>query len=452
MSIAIHPNAAARIDRLWEEFAEPIVRELVQNEPPVDAPEPVLLRVNGWQVPIEFGHAITDEGDVIDVMFVARRQTVRLEGDRFRGFRLLVQELTKVRSVRELVSTQTLEETALRWLKGRLSDERTPTMTQFILEHLASQITTWKLTYPLPSLSVAGELGVNDVVIRTLTPQEMEEWREKTLATGFPEDRFQRTQLDEWGREFGNQAAAFVTVLGERRRAEEIAFQRVDEVISVLNTFSPAMLRPRLRSHLSVHGMESVQTISRFFEDENGITQYLSTRAYAGALHWRLGEQQLLDLARVGLWKTLELLELRRTSFRKDVIRALMLYSRAAPEGRLESKVLHVLVALEFLLLRDENEPVTFNVTRRFTYYIGGSLTDKKRRLDRTRSIYKMRSQYVHHGHSIEDIEILQAFLRDAWTFFRRIVWDLDRFRTRLDFVATLEDEMLSGPSTSADA
>lgn len=58
--------------------------------------------------------------------------------------------------------------------------------------------------------------------------------------------------------------------------------------------------------------------------------------------------------------------------------------------------------------------------------------------------IYKLRSLFIHHGHSVSDLSALSTFMLNAWTCFTVLLADMDRYNTRDQLIAALEDRKMA--------
>lgn len=86
--------------------------------------------------------------------------------------------------------------------------------------------------------------------------------------------------------------------------------------------------------------------------------------------------------------------------------------------GRLSSKLVAVLVALESMLLNDGSEPIQQNLSERIAFLFG-----PEKRSGIKKSViraYSLRSKFIHHGHIIgtDEIDTLREFLLNVWAAF----------------------------------
>jgi hypothetical protein len=105
---------------------------------------------------------------------------------------------------------------------------------------------------------------------------------------------------------------------------------------------------------------------------------------------------------------------------------------------------LFVLVALESLLLRDGTEAIQGNLAERLAFLAGPSFDERKVIVETTRTVYRLRSNFVHHGKAVEEVEALERFLDYAWKALATVLTEVDKFVSRDDLISYLNDRRLA--------
>lgn len=134
----------------------------------------------------------------------------------------------------------------------------------------------------------------------------------------------------------------------------------------------------------------------------------------------------------------------RTTEYRRQLYDALLLYSRNSVTADVAEKLVFVLVAIESMLLKDGSEPITKNIGERMAYLIAKSLEARKAIVSSVDQAYRLRSAFIHHGNSIEDVETVRRFLVHAWETFRTLLYRIDRTDTKVSLIQELEDRKLT--------
>jgi hypothetical protein len=451
MEIEIHPEArkalegeATRIlaiaDRIYTTQATPAESFLVIGG------MPVRVDVMWENVAVVGGR----NNDATAVAIAVSGQMVQFIGGDFLEFSRFAERVQDRAEFRNLVSIAATREVLARWIQLRLQVTMKREFMEFYLEWVRNNVAEQTIVLPIYDVVFDGALEVHGVRIRNLSAQEFRDWY--TRRPELNGDNAADPEFLDWNREIADRAAAFVTLLAEPQRAEEIAFERVDRVLSILRSYSPAMLSPEARSFCTIYGMEHRESRLVISIPLSGPMR-LRQEPLGGGTRWHLDGKALQDLVNMAFYETCELLELASpTEFQSRVARSIELYSLAALEHRLESKLLFILSAIEHLLLMDYNEPIAANLARRFAYYVGETLVIRRTIQRRIKEIYTKRSNFVHHGSSIDDLLLVKAFLRDAWSFFRRVAHEANRYPSKVSFLTSMEDEMLAGPLLELDA
>ena len=166
----------------------------------------------------------------------------------------------------------------------------------------------------------------------------------------------------------------------------------------------------------------------------------------AFAMPWNLDRQTISEYKEYGLDVISGLLIAeRRTEFQDSLLDSVMIYSKSPLARAAEEKLIYILVALESLLLRDQNEPVQDNVAARMAYLIKDTADERRRVIGNVKATYAIRSAFIHHGHGIREGEVLGEFMMSVWELFLRLIENVDRFATRQELIETVEKGRLSG-------
>lgn len=101
-------------------------------------------------------------------------------------------------------------------------------------------------------------------------------------------------------------------------------------------------------------------------------------------------------------------------------------------------------VALESMLLKDASEPIVKNIGERMAFLIRDTLDARKLIVANVNETYQLRSAFIHHGESVEDLATVERFLGYAWETFRRLLERIGRHDTRALLIQELDDRKLS--------
>jgi hypothetical protein len=134
----------------------------------------------------------------------------------------------------------------------------------------------------------------------------------------------------------------------------------------------------------------------------------------------------------------------RRTEFQEKLLDALLLYSRSTREKDLAGRLVYMLVAIETILLRDENESIQQNIGERMAFIIGNNLEARRAKIRHLKDAYGLRSKFIHHGETIAEIESVRAFMLDVWTLFTTLLKVSHKYHTKAQLINSLDARRLS--------
>jgi len=134
----------------------------------------------------------------------------------------------------------------------------------------------------------------------------------------------------------------------------------------------------------------------------------------------------------------------KRTAYQETLRDAFLLYSRNSLAVEPADKLVYILVALESILIQNETEPITKNLGERMAFLIGKDVDSRRAIIANVSKTYKLRSRFVHHGNSVEDLETLSTFMVNAWSCLHNLVFHQDRLSTKEDLITTIENRKLA--------
>jgi hypothetical protein len=233
-----------------------------------------------------------------------------------------------------------------------------------------------------------------------------------------------------------------VKVRAEAKAASAQALDSVLRATALLRFLSIANWTSKVRSFALPFGMENSAAWHCFNLDNGVVTGLSSISIFEGPYEW------VIDEARAELPGLLECLSdlasSQSTDFRKTLLDAMLIYSRNSTTVDPANKLVFILVALESMLLKDAGEPIQGNLGERMAFLIGRSLDSRKSIVSLVKKTYAMRSKFIHHGQGIDDLEVFDAFLFNAWSCFGRLLELRDQFNTRLELIGRLDEMKLS--------
>lgn len=273
-----------------------------------------------------------------------------------------------------------------------------------------------------------------------------------------------------------DKTCAFVQVTGRLDKAQLIAYDKVETAIAFLKLYrSPNYDSQRRFFHVTGKVIPTTNRFTlRYSDDGQNINPLIEKIGFL--FSFELDNNRIRIMRKTGFRKLDELLKKDKlTRFEMRIINSIRLFGSACdviltkshirrPIGlgfpiekeseprtsfeaiSMNDRLVRLFIALESLLILDENEPLSSNISERGAFIIGKTYDERKRIKVFIKKMYKLRSAHVHHGKS----KITHALLYRFTILVRNILLNLilikDRMklRTEEDLRDWLERKKLS--------
>ncbi len=449
MPIEIHPEAATRFNELGNALLQQVI------------PEPSCAEVQGdfrpdiypvAQIPekdligelVEIHSVVNGAGEEVGRFFQHTSPKVGVLGNGFLALNQLAQQIQRTESLRHTTTIGFIRDAIFGWAEARYAQKTTESLMECIAKHAGKEIQDFEIWIPLHRTYVESSFPLGRITVRTITSSMMDEAearvpipdKETAAAVKFA---FARDRSVVQGC-----AAVAVKIYAEKQKALEVARQEVETAAAFLRFFSPANWTPKLRSYCTPLGSENLRRRAELFIDNGSIANYSRGVLDSGG-YWVLSNSDFANFP--GVLHRLSALsgERNRSPFQQSLFDALLIHSRNSVAIEPADKLVYILVAIESMLLRNSNEPLGKNIGERMAFLIGNSVESREAVLSNVEDVYRLRSSFIHHGHSIGDLGVLSNFMLNAWTCLAVLLENKDRFRTKDDLISALEHMKFSG-------
>jgi hypothetical protein len=232
-------------------------------------------------------------------------------------------------------------------------------------------------------------------------------------------------------------AAATYEIEAEPEWAKEAALDLADKAISILRLFSIANFDPRQFSYCVPLG--SYQRHGHHILNVRDTTIIGQTQSITGKgqFPWVIDDAALREMNELQTIASALFEKEPKTSMEKLVFDALLLYSKAALVPTLAEKLLYMFAALESVLLRDEDEPITHSISERLAYMSADEANFRIKARRSVKEAYGVRSRFVHHGKRVD--KDLSDFFRYAWMALWQIAKVASKFKTKFELLDDIE-------------
>lgn len=453
--LGLHPGARTNFDAKAEALLSALKSIPDSDVPPVPDPTPPDSKPFAKYLP---DHAIQEnqqsfrdgEGNLIARSFTHGGMITGFQYEGYHALRRLAEAMQRTGSLRDVVSTASLDELIFVWARDRVAGSTTAPMSDYVLERVAARLASYEAVFPLFRVQLAEPVQIGRVTLRTLTGTDFQRW-ESTLRHREGDKAGGLTESPLWQarKELQGFATAVLTLRGVPERAIEVGRKKAEEAVAMLRLFSPAILSPVARSFCALSGRENLEA-TKYLLIRSDLTEILwgADADTETDFVWRIHAERLQLIRREVLDALVTaLFEEEPTAFAEEVKSALVLYSQSALKPTPADKLLTVLIPLESLLLKSQTEPIIDHIAVRLALAVGQTLDERKRIVKVAKDAYALRSAYVHHRKSIEkidDLDTLREFMIYAWRFFLGLGAEAGSYQERAEYLESLDDLKLT--------
>ena len=388
-------------------------------------------------------------GNTIARSFHFNGKNYGLNEESYEKLKYIAERLHLLPGIRNTLSYSFVEKSLFSWLSKIYRKIGAPQPYVEFLNSEAQAVvkknTSW---VPIANLEVQSAFTVSNSQIKPITKEVMDDWESNIGGVMTGEDKEKVIEHFQQKRKVYQGLAAVVTIIeAEPEYAFDYALEEAQKITSVLGIFSSAILIPDIKCLSRIKGSENMAQAAIFFESSNGILSTTTSKILdkASLKYWRLSTSEICEIRKVGLDKiSLLLTASSLNGFQKCVLNSIFLYSKSAFTADPVEKVVYILSSLESILLKNENEPIQQNLSERIAVFTAKELEERKLIIKTIKSIYSVRSRYLHHGHTSLELKLIADFLLKVWLFYMQLLDNINRFSTQEEFVCAIDDHKLA--------
>jgi hypothetical protein len=448
MEIELHPKAAKRFDELGNELLNRVVACDADESPRSDfrpdrypmanIPEEDIAEV---RVTRSIVNGIEEE---VGRLFERGKGKFGLIDDGYKALMKLAEQIQTNGAFRDSTTLEFVRDVIFDWVVCQHAKPSGASLSAFLLQDAGGKIRDYEIWIPIHQFYVERPLSVGGIAVRTITGEMMDAWQAKVAVREPADEVFIREHFSRTRSRLQGCAAACVTVRAEKGKGVDVARFQAERVAAFLRFFSPTNWTPKLRSYCVLLGSENIVQTAELFVEGGSVVNYERGVLDGRQPGWLLANSVLEQFS--GLLEQLSRLLLpgNRTAYQETLCDALLLYSRNSVAVEPSDKLVYILVALESILLRNDTEPIMKSLGERMAFLIGKDIESRKAIIANVAEAYRLRSAFVHHGHSVSDLDILSTFMLNAWTCFHNLVFHQDRLDSKDQLIAALEERKLA--------
>lgn len=383
-------------------------------------------------------------GNEVGKFFDAGNMLMGLKEDSFLKLKRLSEDMQRTKALSDRVSVKLVNDLIFEWMKNKYKNTTDLSMIDFVLEKCEGELKEIEIWIPVAMLLIQSEIKLGKIIFKTMSGKIIDAWSTQWQSNNPNKEDKVKQLFDEKRKKIQGYAAATIKLFAEPERAYEIAQEEAEKAISLLRIFSPASFFPQVVSYCTMIGRENIESKLYFTLHEGQLHNMTEGFASYESKPWLIDNNFLskikpcLDILDDILIKD------EKTEFQESCMDALLLYSKSSLAKSVSDKLIYILIAIEYILLKNENEPIMQNIGERIAFFITDKREERKQIINRVKSVYTLRSKFIHHGHSIDDLQTLERFMFDAWLFSQALILDINRFKTKEQFITKIEEVKLS--------
>jgi hypothetical protein len=444
MRIDIHPKAAENFNNRADDLIDKLISNPYANRP----------RKNILNADAVIRDVIIDEsssrisysdykGEVARVFDTPQGEIGLFEGG-YKELESLAESIYKIRELRNKISLVAIRDIIFSWVEGMYKEILHETLTDYLQDQLTARVKDLEVCIPIYKLQIPREIILGKVVLRTLTKRLLDPWYEAVLSVSDPDKLdANRFHIEQQREELQGYAAACVKLTAEPSKASEIAFDLAEKAVALLRFFTPANRTVHITSCTSLFGRQYREGNVQFILTDGMVTSYSENDVDHNLALWIISAEDLIEFESMGLLALDELLNADPPSeFQEVLLASLLLYSQCTLKTALADKLIQILVAIEALLLKDNNEPINKTIGERMAFLFRVWTAEERQKLVSTVArVYNIRSAFIHHGKSVEreEIEVIEEFMVYVWLVFQSLTVNHTKYKTRQDLFKELD-------------
>lgn len=322
-----------------------------------------------------------------------------------------------------VVSERFVKDTLIAWLRHRGDQAATETFPTYLLRHVEQAVVTRTILIPIANLYIDADFLFGPVQLRVITPALIHSWYEAYRAACPPEKLAALDALfDRFRKELQGLTAVSLTIEADEPFAVERCLELAEQAVALLRVLDPANTSPHATLYVRPLGSENIESFKAFRYQgttfrgrQEGARPPYPTPFEITADRQREMAPQLATLA--DLLATPD-----RTAFTRTLFDALLIYSRNNIAKEVYDKLVFCMIAVEAMLLRDQQEPIQTHISERMAYLLGRTVEERLAIETLVKRCYDIRSRFVHGHQQPADLLTVAEFMHNTWALFLHLV------------------------------
>ncbi len=384
-------------------------------------------------------------GNVVSKQFSFEDKEYEITEDGYSSLKLIAERIQSDKNIKDLLGIDFIIDTLFDWVSKRFKRTEECTFMELLEIEAEKSISEFTIWIPVANLNIETPFSVCDSRIETLTKRIINKWEKQASQK---EDNHQNVKDLYDGLRKKYQGYAFVVskIRANSEHAFKVSTNKANVIISILAIYSPSMFKPNIKYSCSIKGNEAKNNSECIYFDGNSTLGYISRILdMQNVVPFILPKDYIEAIRDESLDKLSNIItNPNQTEFEESLSNSIFLYSKAAFTSEPIEKIVYVLSSLESLLLKSENEPIQQNLSERIAIFCIDSLSERKKIIRNIKNVYALRSKYLHHGKSSQELENTTKFLNTVWHFYYKLINLSDSFTSKNQMIEYIENLKLS--------
>ena len=357
----------------------------------------------------------------------------------------LAAQLLKLQDIGSAISRETVEELICEWVRQSYAQTNNQSFIEFFSKEAGKRVCKFQVWTPIRYLSIHKSFKLGEVNFVPIDRTLLDEWEKQVLVQAQEHQDKIKQHFEKDMRPIQGHAAAVMEVTAEKQKAYDLLLNEANRALGLVRIFTVSSLLPGATSPCVLWGTGHIDKSFIFIVDDGRLQSLQQGFLKPNVQHEILSSEMIDTSFNLGLQRLHEILiSNSRSEFEEAVLEAVLLYSKCTIAKDPADKLVYILVGLESILIKDRNEPITDNLSHRIAFLVGRNLSERKNIIRSIKDAYKLRSDFVHHGASIESLDVLQKFMEIAWQVVLSLIGATRQLKTRKDLLDYLDDKRLS--------
>ena len=388
-------------------------------------------------------------GNLKGKYFESKGKQVGLTGIACEKCNKIALELSLRKELIHLVSEKYIIDLIYIWFEERYNGEleNDCRFYDYFKEKTEIDINPLKISIPISYLTIEQEFQIGKVKYHYYGKQLFDDIQTETIKYAKSEKEIDAVKQSIINERKKYQGCVFGTVkiTAEKDKCIELARKLIDKSLIVIKFFAPTVFIPEAPLYVGRYGTVHIPENHEFIfkhelpERQSKINEKKQIILNIGNREFQLFEKNGLNILSDLIIKN------DYSEFEELCFLSIKYFTEAISLKDFNDRLVYLLVSIESLLSKDDNELIQDNISRRLAFLTDIDLDKRKETIEKFKKAYGYRSKLLHHGEKQSKIEIIDFLQFKIWLALKNSLSITNKIKTKSEFIEHLENRILSG-------